>query len=218
MDAGCDVATFLEEGSLKGVLLTHWHADHWVGLTRLSWTPKPLPFLCPEPEKTPPFFKRGLVPLKKRPFLAEEWGKFKIYPIPLRHTVPTWGYLVEDTAGHRVALLWDTKGLPSETFSFLLRFKVDLAVVDSTYPPSVNAPNHNNLTEAVETGLAVAREVFLTHLSHQTWPPLLLEEYLHLKFPQKAVALAFDGLKHDLSYPLELSLRGEEIPRASAAV
>ena len=210
VDAGTDVNRHLEDVRLQGVALTHWHADHWTGLPRLSWTPRPLPLMCPEPERAGEFLKKGLVPLRKEPFSEERWGPFRLWSLPLRHSVPTWGYLVEDdTSGHSVALLWDTKGLPAESLRFLQDRRPSLAVVDATYPPGTEARNHNNVGEAVELGLQVAREVFLTHFSHQNWPPFRLEDFLALRYPSEAVALAYDGLKHDLSYPLGLSLRDD---------
>lgn len=207
IDAGFDPGFLLEKVSLQGILLTHWHADHWAALPRLSWAARPLPFLCPEPEKTPSFIKRGLVPLKKAPFDPENWGIFQIYPLPLKHSVLTWGYLIKTkNSTDSVAILWDTKGLPSETLYFLRAQRPKLAIVDATYPPNKEAQNHNNVLEAANLGLAVAEEVYLTHFSHQNWPPLLLEEYLSSRFGNDPVALAFDGLEHQLSHPLRLSL------------
>jgi len=207
IDAGTDINHHLEKIHLLGVLLTHWHTDHWVGLPRLSWTPRPLPFLCPEPEKAKEFLKKGLVPLKGAPFCAENWGPFRLYPLPLNHSVLTWGYFIEHTSGQKVALLWDTKGLPPESLAFLRYRKVHLAVVDATYPPGTQPKNHNNLEEAIALGLEVADGVLLTHFSHKNWPPQRLEEFLSLRYPFDPVALAYDGLKHDLDQPLAHSLR-----------
>ncbi len=208
IDAGTDINHYLEEVRLRGVLLTHWHTDHWVGLPRLSWTPRPLPLLCPEPERAREFLKKGLVPLKKLPFSAEEWGPFRLYSLPLNHSLPTWGYFVEDQKGKKVAFLWDTKGLPAESLAFLKRRRPHLAVVDATYPPGTEARNHHNVSEAVALGLEVAEEVFLTHFSHKNWTPPQLEEFIAHHYPFKPVALAYDGLKHDLAQPLSLSLQG----------
>ncbi|QJA06000.1 MBL fold metallo-hydrolase [Thermosulfurimonas marina] len=210
VDAGTDVAEVCDGLNLQGVLLTHWHADHYAGLFRLGWSPHPLPLVSPEPGRGRKLLPKGLKERRGAPLKALELGSFRIFPLSLKHTVPTWGYLVEDEEGHSVAFLWDTKGLPLETEAFLRRYRPHLAVVDATYPPEIQAENHNNLREAAEIGLSLAHEVLLTHISHQNHSPFFLEEYLGRAFPQSPVALAYDGLKHSLAYPLSLSLKEAE--------
>ncbi|WP_456433671.1 MBL fold metallo-hydrolase [Thermosulfuriphilus sp.] len=209
VDAGLDVVPFVDGLSLAGVLLTHWHADHLTGLPRLSWHKRPIPFLAP-PVKRPPFIlKTGLRSLCPKPFEPYSLGGFKVFAYPLSHAgVPTWGYFIlEEETDQRLAILWDTKGCPLQSRRFLERHRPHLALVDATYPPGKGALNHNSLDEAADLGLSLASEVFLTHISHNNWPTLMIERYLAIHYPYDPVALAYDGLKHDLSVSLRSSLR-----------
>ncbi len=207
VDAGMDVTPLIDGLPLGGVLLTHWHADHFSGLARLSWHQAPLPIAAP----TSPLAKAVIAPrgtLKSpRPFEPFRLAGLEITPFPLNHAgFPTYGYLLrEEETDHRLAILWDTKGCPPESLS-LFEKKATLALVDATYAPEVSAANHNNLEEAISLGLSLAEEVFLTHISHNNWPALLIETYLATHCPHEPVALAYDGLKHELAVSLKNSL------------
>ena len=84
-------------------------------------------------------------------------------PIPLTHTAPALGWLLEDDEG-TLAYLVDTKGLPDAAWDLLRDRRIDLLVLDASVPPGVECPGHNDLGEAFE--IVNELEPFRTLLVH----------------------------------------------------
>lgn len=173
IDAGrTDLVERFPPASLDGVLLTHFHADHVVGLTLMRWSlAEPLPVWCPHDP-------RGYDDLTKHPgrlrfqncSAGESFsiGRLTVTPVSLRHSRPTLGWLIEDGT-HRMAYLSDTRGLPEETFALLETAPLDLVVLDCAYPPdSPEQRNHNDLAEAEAILCRLTpRNARLTHVNHE---------------------------------------------------
>lgn len=173
LDAGLpDLTTRFAPGSLSGILLTHYHADHAQGLLHLRWgMGLRIPVLAPpDPE--------GLADLHKHPGILDfstamqalqpvQLGPLRATPIPLIHSRPTFGYLLEHE-GQRIAYLTDTSGLPENSLRVLRDVALDVLVLDCTYPPADRPPrNHNDLNLALETVRALRpRTAILTHIGH----------------------------------------------------
>ncbi|MFZ5751797.1 MAG: MBL fold metallo-hydrolase [Pseudomonadota bacterium] len=173
IDAGrTDLVDRFPPGSLDGVLLTHFHADHCLGLTLMRWSlAEPLPVWCPHDP-------RGYDDLTKHPGrlrfqtcsagAAFCIGPITVTPVALIHSRPTHGWVVEHET-QRIAYLSDTRGLPADTLAILDAAPLDLVVLDCAYPPGVPGPrNHNDLDEAADIIRRLApHSARLTHINHE---------------------------------------------------
>ena len=165
---------------LHAILLSHWHHDHYAGLYVLRWSRKPLTLV--HPPGGDPEIMQNPINIKKfielKPYEKITLGPFTIETIPLNHTVPTLGYLITGPRNKRVLTLFDTKLLDAEALDHV-RGKPDIAIVDSTYSPGVNRPEHNNVDEAITLGSQVGPgETILTHVAHHNLPHNELERYV----------------------------------------
>jgi phosphoribosyl 1,2-cyclic phosphate phosphodiesterase len=179
IDSGLvDLSERFPPGSLDGILQTHYHADHAEGLLRLRWGfGPPLPVHGPDDPEGFADLYRHSGPLDfSRPFFAFErrllgLGLY-VTAIPLTHSRITFGYLIE-FATRRLAYLTDTVGLPPESEACLRRHRLDLLVLDCTFPPQTAAPrNHNDVTRALQTVAALSPDrTLFTHIGHtlDTW-------------------------------------------------
>ncbi|WP_419709072.1 phosphonate metabolism protein PhnP [Pseudomonas sp. NFX224] len=181
--------------SFNGIFQTHYHADHAQGLLHLRWGQGlVIPVLGPvDPEGLADLYKHPGILDFSQPFEAFEtrsFGTLKVTALPLLHSRPTLGYLLEGE-GRRIAYLTDTVGLPSDTTAFLQDQPLDLLVLDCSMPPQPQAPrNHNDLNlalrciEELRPTLAV-----LTHVGH-TFDAWLMEHRGELP---GNVSVGFDG-------------------------
>ncbi len=197
IDAGhVDLTERFAPGSLSGIILTHYHADHAQGLLHLRWGKGlRLPVLGPpDPDGLADLYKHpgildfscSLQPFDPHPL----GGDLYLTPLPLTHSRLTFGYLLA-LRGRRIAYLTDTVGLPRDTQHFLSGQSLDLLVLDCTHAPADRPPrNHNDLTRAQET-IAALRPVqaVLTHCSHE------LDEFLmdHPGHDMQGAVQGFDG-------------------------
>lgn len=200
LDAGrTDLCERFPPGSLDGVLLTHYHMDHVMGLFHLRWGLGPrLPVFGPaDPLGCDDLFKHpGMLEFQEplQPFKSCEIGPFQVVPLPLKHSRLTHGYLIS-AEGHSLAYLTDTVGLPADTRDYLLRRRPDMLVLDCSEPPRDTPPrNHNDLGLALALVAEVgAGQSWLTHVGHR------LDDYW-LDHPQlpAGVEVAWDGHCVDL--------------------
>jgi phosphoribosyl 1,2-cyclic phosphate phosphodiesterase len=158
--------------SFNGIFQTHYHADHAQGLLHLRWGQGlVIPVHGPvDPEGLADLYKHPGILDFSQPFSAFEtrlFGTLSVTALPLQHSKPTLGYLLEGE-GRRIAYLTDTVGLPPATTARLQREPLDLLVLDCSIPPQAQAPrNHNDLNlalrciEELQPALAV-----LTHVGH----------------------------------------------------
>jgi len=191
IDAGrTDLVERFPPGSLDGVLLTHFHADHCLGLTLIRWSlAEPLPVWCPDDP-------RGYDDLTKHPGRLRFQtcvpgagfciGPVTVTPVALIHSRPTLGWVVQH-GSRRMAYLSDTRGLPDDSFEIVGAAPLDLAVLDCTYPPGFPGPrNHNDLDEAATIIARLSpRRARLTHVNHE------LDAYDHVS--GKDLSFAHDG-------------------------
>jgi len=158
--------------SFNGILQTHYHADHAQGLLHLRWGQGwVIPVHGPvDPEGLSDLHKHPGILDFSQPFSAFEtrqFGDLQVTALPLLHSKPTLGYLLEG-GGRRMAYLTDTVGLPDDTLVYLKRQSLDVLILDCSMPPQPQAPrNHNDLNlalqiiDTLEPGQGV-----LTHVGH----------------------------------------------------
>ncbi len=182
---------------LKGILQTHYHADHVQGLLHLRWgIGLKIPVYGPMDEvgfadlyKHPGIldFQPGFAP-----FATQSFPDFSVMAIPLQHSKPTVGYLISTLAGENLVYLTDTCGLADDVMQFLSALPLKYAIVDCVYPPATQPRNHNDLTQALAIVEQLSPEQgFLTHIDHR------VDAYLmeHPEALPPDVYLAKDGMQ-----------------------
>ena len=193
VDAGFDVSEHVDPLDLRAVLITHWHHDHFAGLYRLRWTPRKIPLYSPKITDS----EIASNPLRLDPHILKAFDtvtidEIKVTALPLEHPVETYGYLIESKSSS-IAVLFDTKGLPSATLEFLRKKKVALALIDANFPPGASYEGHNNVDEALEIGREIGVNLtVLTHISHENLPFSELRRYVAEKTSRATVA--YDGM------------------------
>ncbi len=174
LDGGItDLAERFQPGELTAIMLTHYHVDHVQGLFHLRWgLGEKIPVYGPEDNT-------GCADLVKHPgildfqtplqaFSSFFIGPLKITPLPLQHSKPTFGYLLEYNR-RQLAYLTDTVGLPKATTRFLQDYQQLELIIDCSEPPQPDPPrNHNDLNLVIEIyNQLQPKTIWLTHLSHK---------------------------------------------------
>lgn len=199
IDAGLmDIADRYPVGSLNGIFLTHFHADHVQGLFHLRWGKgNKVPVYCPpDSQGCADLFKHpGILDFQtKKKFTGFELGDLRVTPLPLIHSKATFGYLFEHNH-QRIAYLTDTKGLPPKTSVYLEQNPIDLLVIDTSYPPDTDSAGHNNLSETLNIHQQLtSQRTVLTHIGHD------LDRWLdkhHNTLPDSVIT-GYDGF---VAYP-----------------
>ena len=186
--------------SLSGILQTHYHADHAQGLLHLRWGQGLIiPVHGPDdPEGLADLYKHPGILDFSQPFTAFErrqLGELSVTALPLNHSKPTLGYLLEGvdeaSATRRIAYLTDTLGVPTASATVLMQRPLDVLVLDCSTAPQATAPrNHNDLIRALEVvEYLQPKQTVLTHIGH-SFDAWLLDNPDALP---PAVSLAFDG-------------------------
>lgn len=167
VDAGPlgSVGTMEEQGAILDVLLTHAHIDHVAGLPVFLDNVYRLADRCPAVHGLPhtlaavqsDIFNDRLMPdfvsMSKRmePFLSFQpitpdrpfaVGPYTVTPIPLKHTIPTVGYLIDDKTS-ALAILTDTGPVPEVVAAVARWPRLRAVFMECSYP--------NRLTELAAT-------------------------------------------------------------------
>lgn len=174
IDAGLtDLHRRFKCNEIKGILQTHYHADHAQGLLALRWgMGQKIPIYGPDDPL-------GFADLYRNPGILDfqtpwQHGEtreiigLEITALNLNHSKPTMGYLLTLQDKH-IAYLTDTVGLPDETMAFLKSLTLDYLVIDCSFPPQDIPPrNHNDIQLLNEITSALhCKQVVLTHIGHE---------------------------------------------------
>ena len=196
IDAGLtDIQERFPAGTLKQILLTHYHMDHIAGLFSIRWgSAFKISVMGPDTSDAP-------VELMKHPGILDfsqtttQFSPFsingvKVTPVPLSHSRPTFGYVFERN-GRTLAYLTDTLGLPDETLTFLTSNPLNVMIIDCSYAPDMSEPpgSHNNLKDVMELHQKIEpSRTILTHIGHE------LDNWMNANPLPKDIEAGHDGL------------------------
>lgn len=172
LDAGIDSISSLFDGKkIEAIFLTHFHADHCLGLLRLRHSNDKM--FCYHPKDKIGFsdlFKHNHSICYKQ---INEKQKITIKdisftPITLKHSKNTFGYIIE-YKNNTIAYLTDCFGISKENKEFLKNKEIDYAFIDACYDERKEMGNHLNYLQASEILDELnVRNGYLMHISHST--------------------------------------------------
>jgi len=197
------VGTADEQAQISDVLLTHAHIDHIAGLPIFLDNVYRLAPACPAVHALPAtldalqsdIFNGRLMPdfidmsRRMEPFMSVHpvtpdrpfaVGKYTVTPIPLRHTIPTVGYLIDDKAS-AVAVLTDTGPIPDVVASLAHRPRLRAVFLECSFPDHL--AELADVTQHLTVGqfAAAARHfpptvrVFAVHVKPRYWTEVTAE-------------------------------------------
>ncbi len=172
LDAGRDdLTTLFDAKKIKAVFITHFHADHALGLLKLRYGVDKIE--CYHPKDANGFadlfkHKLSIKYNENTPFSPINIDGINFTPIPLVHSKNTTGYLIE-SADKTIAYLTDCAGIPEKSMEFLLSKKIDKCYIDACHAPNYPDTNHLNYEEASDIlDKLGAKSSYLIHGSHET--------------------------------------------------
>ncbi len=172
IDAGRDDLSSLFYGKrIKAVFITHFHADHVIGLLKLRYGIDKITCFHPKDEKGfADLFRHKLAIdyIENTPFEPIIIDDITFTPIPLKHSKITTGYLIE-SKNKTIAYLTDCGGLEENSLNFLLNKNIDECYIDATHTPDNQDKNHLNYEKATKILDKIdAKKSFFIHGSHET--------------------------------------------------
>lgn len=184
LDAGIENISNLFDGKeIKAVILTHFHADHVLGLLRLRYSNDKID--CYHPKDEEGFvdlfkYKKSINYIENTPLKEFIIDDIIVIPIPLIHSKNTTGYIIK-TKNKTFAYLTDCQGIEKSNHNFLKNYDFDYLFIDACFIPSKQG-NHLNYEEAIKLIDSLnVKNAFLMHQSH-TNMSYLIENNIELKY------------------------------------
>ncbi|PHR72635.1 MAG: MBL fold metallo-hydrolase [Arcobacter sp.] len=185
LDAGHEnISNIFDSKKIEAVFLTHFHADHCLGLLRLRHSFDTIKCFHPQD-------KNGFSDLFKHPhsmqyniikdFESKEIKGIKFTAIPLEHSKKTLGYLLE-YKNKKIAYLSDCFNIKEKTMDFLKTKNLDYVFIDACYDENKTKENHFNYIQASKVlDILKAKNSYLMHISHTT-QNYILKNNIQLKY------------------------------------
>lgn len=174
-DAGYDLlCEKFNTTKIRAIFLTHFHADHCLGLIRLRKSARQI--RCYIPDDSNGFgdlftHKDSIEYVVLEPFVEVVIEGVKITPVPLIHSKPTYGYML--TCKDSVAYLTDCASIPENSLAFLQSHTILHLFLDACYEPNYASTKHLNWESASEViDKILPKHGYLIHASCKTLLPL----------------------------------------------
>lgn len=172
LDAGIEnISNIFDKKSIKAVFLTHFHADHCLGLLRLRHSNDKIKCFHPKDEMGfSDLFKHkhSISYNRLDEFDSVKIDDIKLTSIPLKHSKNCNGYLIEfkDIV---IAYLTDCSGIKQDSMNFLKSKNIDYCFIDACYDERKSTGNHLNYIQATKVlDELEVKNGFLMHISHTT--------------------------------------------------
>jgi len=183
-DAGHEnLANLLDGVKIKGICLTHFHADHALGLLKLRYSNDSI--ICHHPKDELGFsdlfkHKKSIIYKENTELKPIFIDNIKIIPVPLKHSKNTSGYIIE-TPTQTIAYLTDCAGIKDKYLKILQTYNFDYVFVDACFAPPKQG-NHLNYKSASELlNQLNTKNGYLIHQGHETLA-YILENDVNLKY------------------------------------
>lgn len=172
LDAGIEnISNIFDQKEIKAVFLTHFHADHCLGLLRLRHSKDNINCFHPKDELgfSDLFKHKHSICYKEvKEFETIVIDDINFTTIPLKHSKNCNGYLIE-YKNKTIAYLTDTSGVNEEAMKFLKSKEIDYCFIDACYDETKSKGNHLNYIQASEIlDELKVKNGYLMHISHTT--------------------------------------------------
>lgn len=183
-DAGDEnISTIFDGKKIKAVMLTHFHADHALGLLRLRYSNDKIKCYHPKDEMGfSDLFKHkiSIEYIQNTPLKAIKIDDITMIPVPLIHSKNTTGYIIK-TPNSIIAYLTDCGGIEDKYMNILKDIKFDHVFVDACFipPKKGNHLNYNEATKFLDT--LDVKNGYLIHQDHKNLT-YIMENKIRLKY------------------------------------
>jgi len=208
------IRTGLDKELVHGIVITHWHFEHWIGLVELhAWDRKGVSIYKPNfdvfmneytfsqykkilpilVDSTNPWLQTRYKLHKVQPSDTFKMGKTGITVVELEHSPPSIGFIFKLDRRCVAYLVDSDPGFPRKTLD-ALKECTDILVLDNTWEKTEGS-GHMDITQAVNlVNKVVPTTAFATHIGHKNLPHEELDKTLTIK-TDGIFKAAYDGLK-----------------------